>query len=73
MSSPKNMVCYFPLQVSASMIPFPGDIIYLKALGKGILVLGSHRRTVDLLEKRATNYSDRPTLPAIDLCVLFVD
>ncbi|TEB27961.1 O-methylsterigmatocystin oxidoreductase [Coprinellus micaceus] len=44
-----------------------GDIIYLNALGQGILVLDSRRRAVDLLENRSTIYSDRPKLAATDL------
>ncbi|KAJ2918168.1 hypothetical protein MD484_g2258, partial [Candolleomyces efflorescens] len=44
-----------------------GDMIYLKAPGQGILVLGSKRRVVDLLDRRATNYSDRPAFPIIEL------
>ncbi|RXW19105.1 hypothetical protein EST38_g6749 [Candolleomyces aberdarensis] len=46
-------------------MPSSGDMIYLKALGQGILVLGSRRRAVDLLDKRATIYSDRPVQPMI--------
>ncbi|RXW14495.1 hypothetical protein EST38_g11359 [Candolleomyces aberdarensis] len=44
-----------------------GDMIYLKAPGQGILVLGSKQRTVDLLDKRAANYSDRPAFPITEL------
>ncbi|RXW24976.1 hypothetical protein EST38_g887 [Candolleomyces aberdarensis] len=44
-----------------------GDMIYLKALGQGMLVLGSRRRAVDLLDKRAVNYSDRPVWSMLDL------
>ncbi|RXW22172.1 hypothetical protein EST38_g3677 [Candolleomyces aberdarensis] len=44
-----------------------GDIIYMTALGQGVLVLGSQRRAVDLLEKRAANYSDRPPFPVIEM------
>ncbi|KAJ2932187.1 hypothetical protein H1R20_g4913, partial [Candolleomyces eurysporus] len=44
-----------------------GDIVYLNALGQGILVLGSQRRAVDLLDKKATNYSDRPVIPITDM------
>ena len=44
-------------------------MIYLKAPGQGILVLGSQRRAVDLLDKRAANYSDRPYFPISELQV----
>ena len=44
-----------------------GDIIYMKAPGQGLLVLGSQRRVDDLLEKRAANYSDRPVFPTIEM------
>ncbi|KAJ2919370.1 hypothetical protein MD484_g981, partial [Candolleomyces efflorescens] len=35
--------------------------------GQGILILGSHQRVVDLLDKRSANYSDRPAVPIIDM------
>ncbi|KAJ2933623.1 hypothetical protein H1R20_g3446, partial [Candolleomyces eurysporus] len=44
-----------------------GDMIYLTALGSGILVIGSHRRAVDLLDKRSANYSDRPASPIFEM------
>ncbi|KAJ2932209.1 hypothetical protein H1R20_g4906, partial [Candolleomyces eurysporus] len=44
-----------------------GDMIYLTAPGHGILVLGSHRRAVDLLDKRSVNYSDRPAFPIVEM------
>ncbi|KAH9926320.1 cytochrome P450 98A3 [Epithele typhae] len=37
-----------------------GDLVYLNALGKSMLVVGSHRIARELLEKRSVNYSDRP-------------
>ncbi len=37
-----------------------GEIMYVSALGQGILVLNSRRVAVDLLEKRSSIYSDRP-------------
>ncbi|EMD31245.1 hypothetical protein CERSUDRAFT_100592 [Gelatoporia subvermispora B] len=40
-----------------------GDIIHLSALGTEIVVLSSPKVVSDLLEKRSTIYSDRPTLP----------
>ncbi|KAF6751123.1 cytochrome P450 98A3 [Ephemerocybe angulata] len=48
-----------------------GDIVYLDALGQGMMMLGSRRRAVDLLEKRAAIYSDRPYLPFVELIGMF--
>ncbi|KAJ2932868.1 hypothetical protein H1R20_g4238, partial [Candolleomyces eurysporus] len=44
-----------------------GDMIYFKAFGQGILMLGSRRRVIDLLDNRAANYSDRPDMPMIPM------
>lgn len=35
-------------------------MMYINALGNGVLILNSQRVAVDLLEKRANIYSDRP-------------
>ncbi|KAF6747126.1 cytochrome P450 98A3 [Ephemerocybe angulata] len=40
-----------------------GDMVYLEAMGQPIIILGTLERTEDLMEKHATMYSDRPTLP----------
>ncbi|KAJ3533544.1 hypothetical protein NMY22_g7294 [Coprinellus aureogranulatus] len=37
-----------------------GDIVYLEALGTGVLILSSLKRANDLLEGRSSKYSDRP-------------
>ncbi|KAH9022270.1 cytochrome P450 [Lactarius pseudohatsudake] len=37
-----------------------GELMYLSAFGKGVLVVNSQRVAVDLLEKRSNIYSDRP-------------
>lgn len=34
--------------------------MYVRALGRGVLVINSQRVAVDLLEKRSNIYSDRP-------------
>jgi hypothetical protein len=39
----------------------------LNALGQDIVVLGSLKRAVDLLERRAVKYSDRPTAAIVEL------
>ena len=39
---------------------FPsGEMMYIGALGKGVLIINSQRIAVDLLEKRSNIYSDR--------------
>ncbi len=35
--------------------------MYVSALGRGIIIINSHRVAIDLLEKRSNIYSDRPT------------
>ncbi|KAI9457946.1 cytochrome P450 [Lactarius psammicola] len=37
-----------------------GEVMYVSALGRAILVINSHRVAIDLLEKRSSIYSDRP-------------
>jgi hypothetical protein len=37
-----------------------GEMMYINALGNGVLVINSQRVAVDLLEKRSNIYSDRP-------------
>ncbi|KAI9443598.1 cytochrome P450 [Lactarius indigo] len=37
-----------------------GDMMYVSALGQGVLVINSQRVAIDLLEKRSNIYSDRP-------------
>jgi hypothetical protein len=44
-------------------------MVYLEAMGQPILILGTLDRTEDLMEKHATMYSDRPTLPVGQLYV----
>ena len=37
-----------------------GDMMYISALGKGLLIINSQRVATDLLEKRSNIFSDRP-------------
>ncbi|KAI9452369.1 cytochrome P450 [Lactarius psammicola] len=37
-----------------------GEMMYISALGKGILIINSQRVAIDLLEKRSNNCSSRP-------------
>lgn len=47
--------------IDAVTMAYLGDIMYIKSVGKGILVLNSHSAAVDLLDRRGGNYSDRQT------------
>ncbi|KAH6919288.1 cytochrome P450 [Coprinopsis sp. MPI-PUGE-AT-0042] len=47
-----------------------GDIIYMEALGQPILVLNSPEDCINLMEKRAVNYSDRAEIPAVEMMSL---
>ncbi|KAI9464785.1 cytochrome P450 [Russula earlei] len=37
-----------------------GDVVYLRVLGRSVIVLNSQKAAADLLGRRARNYSDRP-------------
>ncbi|KAF8258897.1 cytochrome P450 [Lactarius quietus] len=39
---------------------YPCEMMYVSALGQGVLVINSQRVAIDLLEKRSTIYSSRP-------------
>ena len=49
-----------------------GDVMYLEVLGKPIVILSSEQAALDLLDKRSSNYSDRPPFPIfqrrVDIC-----
>ncbi len=47
-----------------------GDIVYLRAFSKVIIVLSSFSAIKDLLEKRGEYYSDRPSIPIMKMYVL---
>ncbi|KAI1794923.1 cytochrome P450 [Ganoderma leucocontextum] len=44
-----------------------GDILFFRTLGQSMIILGSPRMAFELLEKRSSNYSDRPQSPVFDL------
>ncbi|TFK33557.1 cytochrome P450, partial [Crucibulum laeve] len=46
---------------------FNSDILHAEALGTHVIVLNRLQDAINLLEKRAHNYSDRPGLPMISL------
>ena len=44
------------------MIARAGDVIYLNAMGQPIVILNNPSIAAELLDRRASIYSDRPTL-----------
>jgi hypothetical protein len=44
-------------------------VLYFNTLGQPIVVLSSVKATVDLLDKRGANYSDRPRFVLLELYV----
>ena len=52
---------------------FPGGLVYTKLLGKDFIIINSVKVAHDLLEKRSAIYSERPYLPANELCVARLD
>jgi hypothetical protein len=48
---------------------FQGDVIYFRVFNQVIVVLCSLSAIKDLLEKRAEFYSDRPTLPILEMYI----
>lgn len=58
-----------PSPLNCSHHPYSrlGDVIYLRILGRPVIVLNSAQAATDLLEKRGENYSDRPDIPIFDL------
>ena len=47
------------------LIVYSGEIVGLEVLGRKIVVLNSQRALNELLEKRATSYSDRPVATVV--------
>ncbi|KAF7348396.1 O-methylsterigmatocystin oxidoreductase [Mycena sanguinolenta] len=44
-----------------------GDVVHAQVFGQHILILNSIKAATELLEKRATIYSDRPSIPMVSL------
>ncbi|KAJ7367013.1 cytochrome P450 [Mycena albidolilacea] len=44
-----------------------GDVVHAQVFGNHVVILNSLKAAVDLLEKRAPIYSDRPTFPMLSL------
>jgi hypothetical protein len=46
-----------------------GDITYLEAMGQPMIVLNTLAGALELLDKRAVNYSNRPWVPTMEMYV----
>ncbi|KAJ6508665.1 cytochrome P450 [Mycena sanguinolenta] len=44
-----------------------GDLVFFEVFGNNFLIINSLKATTDLLDKRATIYSERPSIPSIRL------
>jgi cytochrome P450 len=47
------------------LTPHSGNIISLRAFGQHVVILNDYKTCVDLLDKKSTIYSDRPSLPML--------
>lgn len=47
--------------VSADL-PVPGELVYSRLLNQEVIVINSEELAKDLLERRSSNYSDRPQI-----------
>ncbi len=55
-----------PVESSLSLSP-PGPILYFEAFRQPIVVLGSPDTTLEFLDRRSANTSDRKQTPSISL------
>ncbi|KAF8872237.1 cytochrome P450 [Infundibulicybe gibba] len=46
---------------------YQSDILHAEALGQHIIILNSHEAATEILERRASGYSGRPTIPMLEL------
>ena len=54
----------------AFKLPSPGDVVYLHVLGQSIVILNTPEAAGDLLDKRGSIYSDKPSFVMVgELCV----
>ncbi|KAH6915129.1 cytochrome P450 98A3 [Coprinopsis sp. MPI-PUGE-AT-0042] len=44
-----------------------GEIVYIKALGQPIVILQSVQAVRSILEEKASNFSDRPSVPTVEM------
>ncbi|KAF6752851.1 cytochrome P450 98A3 [Ephemerocybe angulata] len=56
-----------PWEAYHEMCKEHGDMIYVNAMGTGILILDNASRAFEVLEQRGLNYSDRPWIPTVEL------
>ena len=58
------VLCFYPFLIHFSLSRThwrSGDLFYLNAAGQPMVILNSRKVCVDLLERRAAIYSDRPS------------
>lgn len=60
------------VRMFVTIIPGPslfheGEIMHVRVFGQSMIILNSLEAVVDLLEKRSSNYSDRPRAEMLSL------
>jgi hypothetical protein len=68
---PRNTVgvTFSEYQFAPAEPAFQGDVICFRVFNQVIVVLCSLSAIKDLFEKRAESYSDRPTLPILEMYI----
>ena len=66
-----GMYCGFKFATASSWACLAGDVMLLHAFNRKMIILNSVEAAVDLMEKRSSNYSDRPDFPIFQLYALF--
>jgi hypothetical protein len=49
----------------------PGPLIYVRLLGRDVIIINSEEVLQELIEKRSSIYNDRPRYVTNELCVAF--
>ncbi|EJD05103.1 cytochrome P450 [Fomitiporia mediterranea MF3/22] len=59
----RSLILNMPWQTYAKWKETYGDVVYLHALGRSIIIIDSVKAARELLEKKSSTFSDRPAFP----------
>jgi len=66
-----GMDCEFKFATVGNWACLAGDVMLLHVFDRKMIILNSVEAAVDLMEKRSSNYSDRPDFPIFQLYALY--